>query len=113
MKKIITRRPLATMVNVIYPQGERIKLYSAGSGCHREAPSMPNESSKMTVLTIKINRIKKYLLLSALLWLMSSASSQANWSQKSKPPSLAEVNKMMEAEMKGMSAQEKAEMRKM
>ncbi|MDB5205032.1 MAG: hypothetical protein JWR72_107 [Flavisolibacter sp.] len=67
----------------------------------------------MTVLNAKTKCMKKYLLVSVLLLLMVTAFSQPKAKQKNKPPTQSEMNKMMEDAMKGMSGEEKAEMRKM
>lgn len=57
--------------------------------------------------------MKKYLLVSVLLLLMVNAFSQTRSKQKEKSPTQSEMDKLMEDEMKGMSEEEKAEMRKM
>jgi Flp pilus assembly protein TadD len=57
--------------------------------------------------------MKKYLLVAVLLLLLLTAFSQPKSKQKTQPPTPSEMDKMMEAEMKGMSEADKAEMRKM
>jgi Flp pilus assembly protein TadD len=57
--------------------------------------------------------MKRHLLVSVLLVLVITAFSQANSKQKSKPPSQSEMNKAIEDAMKGMSEEEKLEMRTM
>ncbi|MGZ8549688.1 MAG: hypothetical protein ACXWV2_03455, partial [Chitinophagaceae bacterium] len=59
--------------------------------------------------------MKKYLLAFIMLLVMGAVNAQAVKKPvaKEKPPTQSEMDKMLEDEMKGMSEEEKAEMRKM
>ncbi|MBS1633183.1 MAG: hypothetical protein JST10_11495 [Bacteroidetes bacterium] len=57
--------------------------------------------------------MKKYFLLSLLVLFVTTVFSQNKPKQKEKTPVPSDMEKMMEAEMKGMSEEEKAEMLKM
>ncbi len=57
--------------------------------------------------------MRKYLLVISMLLLMVNAFSQARPKEKEKPPKQSEMVKQLEDAMKGMSEEEKTEMRKM
>lgn len=56
--------------------------------------------------------MKKYLLVFVLLFVVASAFPQTGKTTTEKPPSQSDIDKMMEEATKGMSAEEKAQMKK-